>query len=199
MYLHFEGLDLAGKSTLCKRIAEKLSIEKIRQNSISEDNQLYAKANELRKGDLMDTASLGWLYYAAMLVDFEKFNTPNFNLIQDSTILLRSLAFHLAMNTPILPDYFIGKIDKHPKFDFSFVLVASRESRLERLEKRRKNQLGPEDFIVRDNPELFYAMESILVDFSVKYFKAEIIDTSNLENPIESDSIIQSISKKIGL
>lgn len=199
MYLHFEGLDLAGKSTLCKRLKEKWPVEQTRHNSISDGNILYEKANELRKKDSLDSELLGWLYYAAMILDLEKFSKSEGRIIQDSTILLRSLAFHLGHKTPVLPEFLIKALDKHPRFDYSFVLVASRECRLKRLEKRRENQLGPEDFIVRDNPDLFYKMESILVDYSIKYFNAKVIDTSDLEYPDKSDSIIESIIKVVGV
>jgi hypothetical protein len=70
------------------------------------------------------------------------------------------------------------QFDRHPRFDRSFVLVADHQTRLERLAKRRPQNLGPEDLLVRDKPELFYAMERQLVDYATRHFGAVVVDTS---------------------
>ncbi|MDW8244785.1 MAG: hypothetical protein RMJ88_16375, partial [Thermogemmata sp.] len=49
---------------------------------------------------------------------------------------------------------------------------------LERLAKRRSQNLGPEDFLVRDEPQRFYAMERQLVDYASRHFGAVVLDTS---------------------
>lgn len=176
--IHFEGLDLAGKSTVCRLFREHARGEwQVRRNSLIVDNPVYDLADRFRK-ERKDEEMVGWLYYAALLLDLEQFEPAADPVIQDSTILLRSLAFHKVRGTPFLVDRLESLIDRHPRFDRSFVLVADHQTRLERLAKRRTQNLGPEDLLVRDTPERFYAMERLLVDYATRYFSAVVLDTS---------------------
>lgn len=194
MHVLFEGLDLAGKSTLCRRFQEKAEGHwAIRSNSIIEDNEIFRVANQLRKEGSFSPETLGNLFYAALLGDLEKFSYPDANVIQDSTIVLRSLAYHTVSKTPRLPELFEELLERHPRFDYAFVCSAPREVRLQRLAIRRKQNLGPEDFLVRDEPDTFFAMESILIDHARRAFNAEIIDTGNLENAEGLDRVFDVI------
>lgn len=92
--------------------------------------------------------------------------------------MLRSIAFHKVRGTPALADRLESLNDRHPRFDRSFVLVADHQTRLDRLAKRRPQNLGPEDFLVRDEPVRFYAMERQLVDYATRHFGAVVLDTS---------------------
>lgn len=178
MQVHFEGLDLAGKSTVCRLFLQHVPGEwQVRRNALLPDNPIYQLADRLRKEGTGDE-SVGWLYHAALLLDLERYEPPRGNVIQDSTILLRSLAFHRVHGTPGLADRLETLLDRHPRFDRSFVLVADHQTRLERLAKRRPQNLGPEDLLVRDKPELFYAMERQLVDYATRHFGAVVVDTS---------------------
>ncbi|MBD3398555.1 hypothetical protein GF413_05795 [Candidatus Micrarchaeota archaeon] len=192
MYILFEGLDLAGKSTVCRRFAERFG-EKwtIRSNSIIEHNPVFKTVNDLRKKGSLSPETLGNLFYSSLLLDLEWFEAPKTDTIQDSTIILRSLAYHTVNETPLLPDLFQSLLTRHPKFDFAFVCKASRETRLARLLIRRKENLGPEDFIVRDNYDKFMAMEECLVNHAIKTFNAHIIDTSDLEKEEGLDEVIR--------
>lgn len=178
MYVHFEGLDLAGKSTVCRLFREHARGEwQVRHNALVPDNPIYHLADRLRK-EAAGEETVGWLYHAALLLDLEQYEPPEGDVIQDSTILLRSLAFHRVRGTPGLVDRFETLLDRHPRFDQSFVLVADHHTRLERLAKRRPQNVGPEDFLVRDAPERFYAMERCLVDYATRHFGAVVLDTS---------------------
>jgi hypothetical protein len=178
MHLHFEGLDLAGKSTVCRRFREQARGDwQVRHNALAPDNRVYALADELRRAGHA-AEPIGWLYHAALLFDLKSFTPPPCDTLQDSTILLRSLAFHTVQGTPGLVDRLEALIERHPRFDRSFVLVASHETRLQRLAIRRPQNLGPEDFLVRDDPRRFFAMEAVLVDRATRHFAATVIDTS---------------------
>lgn len=178
MYLHFEGLDLAGKSTVCRRFCEQArGTWTVRHNSLITNNRVYVLADELRRvGHAPEP--IGWLYHAALLFDLEQFEQPATDTLQDSTILLRSLAFHRVAGTTDLTDRFEVLLDRHPRFSRSFVLVADHETRLARLAIRRPQNLGPEDFLVRDDPQRFFAMERVLVDYAERNFAATVVDTS---------------------
>lgn len=178
MHVHFEGLDLAGKSTVCRLFLEHARGEwQVRHNALVPGNPIYDLADRLRR-EGRGEESVGWLYHAALLLDLEQYEPAERDVIQDSTVLLRSLAFHKVRGTPALVDRLESLIDRHPRFDRSFVLVADHQTRLKRLAKRRPQNLGPEDFLVRDEPERFYAMESQLVDYATRYFGAVVLDTS---------------------
>jgi thymidylate kinase len=179
MYIHFEGLDLAGKSTVCQLICQHTQGNwQVRRNALTMNNSIYELADRMRREKAGNEETIGWLYYAALLFDLEQFEQPVGNIIQDSTILLRSLAFHKVRGTPVLVERLEVLLDQHPRFDRSFVLVADHQTRIERLAKKRACELGPEDFLVRDDPKRFYTMEHQLVDYATRHFDAIVLDTS---------------------
>lgn len=148
MYILFEGLDLAGKSTVCRRFQANAAGEwSIRSNSLVQDNPVFELANRLRKENALSAETLGNLFHVALLTDLERFSVPSSDVIQDSTIVLRSLAYHTINHTPRLPQLLEALLEHHPRFDQAFVCSASREVRLQRLAIRRKENLGPEDFL----------------------------------------------------
>jgi hypothetical protein len=193
MQLHFEGLDLAGKSTVCRRLRQQARGEwEVRHNALTPDNRAHALADEVRKaGGSPET--VGWVYHAALLLDLDCYRPPAANLIQDSTILLRSLAFHKVRCTPGLVDRLEALLERHPRFDHSFVCVASHEARLRRLQVRRPENLGPEDLLVRDDPRTFFAMEQALLDYATRHFAAAVLDTSGLEEQERLDMVFRHL------
>jgi thymidylate kinase len=183
MYVHFEGLDLAGKTTVCRRFCQQAKGDWMtRHNALNSENPIGQLADELRRGGRYNDETIGWCYHAALLADLETYQKPKVNTLQDSTILLRSLAYHTVSGTPRLVESLLTLMGEHPRFDRSFVCVASKEIRLDRLKRRRPQNLSPEDFIVRDDFGRFKAMEDVLIDYAKRYFDAVIIDTSDLEN-----------------
>lgn len=197
LYIHFEGMDLAGKTTATQRFMEKSNSQwEIRRNSIVPENPIHKLADSLRHADAYDAEVLGNLYVAALMADIRSFKWPEVNTIQDSTILLRSLAYHTVRGTPRLIEVLAELVPCHPKFDSSFVFTASIEKRLERLQMRAKyqpDQLSAEDLFVRDKPEKFLAMEACLIDLSRKYFHSVRIDTTGLT----PEDVVGEISKYI--
>ena len=184
MHIHFDGLDLAGKSTLCKRFKERAGGNwEVVHNALVADNPVWELADRLRKEGCYGDQTIGWCYHAALLADREAYRPPaaEENRLQDSTILLRSLAHHTVAGTPGLPAALTELLECHPRFDKSFVCVASTEVRCRRLSVRRKENLAAEDFIVRDDPGRFQAMEEVLVEHAVRHFDATVIDTSDME------------------
>jgi thymidylate kinase len=187
-YVHFEGMDLAGKSTATRLFAEASGTEwAVRRNSLDPDNPLFLLADSLRKDDAYSAETLGNLYVAALMADIERYQEPESNTIQDSTILLRSLAYHTINKTPRVAEALSGLITAHPQFDQSFVFTASIASRQGRLEERMRTnpeEVAPDDLMVLRKPEKFMAMESCLVDLAQTAFHATVVDTTEL-NPAE--------------
>lgn len=182
-----EGLDLAGKSTVCRRfVAQARGTWVVRRNSLVEHNRVYALADELRRADKLADEPLGWLYLAALradLADLER-SPPaaDVNFLHDSTILVRSVAHHGARHRSDLVRQFIDLVPAMPRFDHAFVCVADRETRLRRLAKRRPENLGPDDFIVRDDFAMFTRMQDRVIELVTTHFGGGVIDTSGLES-----------------
>ena len=195
--IHLEGLDLAGKSTVSALLASHLKADH-RKNSLITDNFLHRRAELMRKNKTIDDESLSWVYYACMLIDIERYRPPEKPCVQDSTIILRSLAFNKAKGNHELAAAFEEKLPVHPRFSLTVVLSAGDEARLKRLEGRiSRGNDNPEDYIIRDNLELFHAMDACLSEYAVKYFNALIIDTSKLEQEGEKERVVAEILRRL--
>ena len=194
--IHVEGLDLAGKSTVCRYLVAKSGAQH-RNNTLLSSSPIHVQAELLRKRDLLDPAGLGWIYYGCMLFDLENYVVPDAPVVQDSTILLRSIAYHEVFGDRALAAKFRMLLPRHPRFAYSCVLVASDEVRLSRLEGRcSRHNDNPEDFLIRRDPAGFHEMERILVETAREHFGAETIDTSFLEQEGEKDRVADLILEK---
>ncbi len=72
-YLHFEGMDLAGKTTATQNFIKSTNSEwEIRRNSLSSENPIHRLADSLRKAEAYDAEVLGNLYVAALMNDEKK-------------------------------------------------------------------------------------------------------------------------------
>jgi thymidylate kinase len=187
MRILMEGLDLAGKSTVCRRfIAQARGSWVIRRNSLVENNRVYAIADELRRADALADEPLGWLYLAALHADLAELaasqTADNQDILQDSTILVRSVAHHSSRGRQELVEQFVDLAPAMPRFDHAFVCVADRETRLRRLARRRPENLGPDDFLVRDDYAMFSRMQEKVIDLVTSRFGGVVVDTSGLED-----------------
>ncbi|MEK7507661.1 MAG: hypothetical protein AAB602_01080 [Patescibacteria group bacterium] len=185
IYIHFDGLDLAGKTTTVDLFVKKAGGKwEVRTNTIVQVNPITDFANKLKKGvKVYDQKVLGYLYAVALLADIKEFHWPEVNTVQDSATLLRSLAYHTAMGNSGVASFLMKLIQTHPKFDASFILTASVEARLDRLKMREKlypEQVSPGDKLVLENSELLLTMEASLVDIGEKYFDSVVINTTSL-------------------
>lgn len=183
-YIHFEGMDLAGKTTATQNFIKSTGQEwEIRRNSLSKENPIHLLADSLRKENVYDAEVLGNLYVAALMADIRSFIWPSKDTIQDSTIILRSIAYHTVRGTPRIREVLLDLLPEHPKFDASFVFTASIEERVKRLQQRMikaPNEVSDEDMMVINKPEKFLAMEAALIDASKIAFHSVIVDTSSL-------------------
>ena len=94
-YIHFEGMDLAGKSTATRLLTEGSKEPwEVRSNSIDPDNLLFRLADDLRNNQVYSATTMGPLSVAARLADVEHFNPPEVNTIQAPPILIPSQAWH---------------------------------------------------------------------------------------------------------
>jgi thymidylate kinase len=183
-YLHIEGMDLSGKTTLANNYAAVSPLEwQVNSNALGQGNPIWELADDLRKKDAYDGEIVGNLYVTALMADIRGFERPTANTIQDSTVALRSLAYHVVRGTPRLADVLQDLIKEHPRFDASFYLAASMEARRSRLDQRIRDnpeEVAPDDLMVVRNPDRFVAMEGVLREWSTKIFDSVVIDTTNM-------------------
>ena len=201
-YTYFEGLDLAGKTATAERLMELIKGDwNMRHATLLndiKDNPILMLAHSMNIQDAHDAEILGNLYAAAIEFDLSNFKRPETNTIQDSLILIRTLAHHTVNGTPRISQILQDIYPRHPQFDSSFIFTANIEQRLKRLEQRQRNNpesVTNDDLLIKTNPEKFLAREACLIDFSKQLFHSVLIDTSNLNK----DEVVGKIIAKAGL
>jgi len=199
MFVLFEGLDLSGKSTLCRRLSESTGWS-IRNNSLlpKGENPYYSDARESHKMQSATDLEVGEIFLKALQYDIEHYANPGTPYIQDSTILLRSIAYHQEIGNIDLVRKFEAFLEKHPKPFVSFLCQPSIEVRLKRLSGRiSRNNDTPEDHIIRQDPDRFRRMENTISGLVRRHFKMRALDTSLLEDPDKSRELLHSVSQTI--
>lgn len=184
-YLLVEGMDLAGKSTLNRKLVEDGLFKEKRHNSICESghNEIYLFTDKLRLTRNYTPEILGPMYVSALLEDIRNFSYPKVPTVQDSTIILRSLAFNKVMGIKSVVRSLEEVAEKHPKFSRAVLLTADIKTRQKRLQMRineAPETVAEDDLMVLKKPEKFIAMEQYLVSFGKKYFHTKVIDTTDL-------------------
>ncbi len=168
VHLHIDVMDLAGKTTATNNIILKFGGKwEVRRNSLNRGNPIYDLADQLRVAGSYDAEVLGWLYTVALRADIHGFKRPEMSSIQDSTIYLRSYAYHTVKGNHKIIQVLEDIFPQHPDFDVSVVLIADIQSRLERLRKRQLEcpwEVAQDDLMVMRDQERFTAMEACLVD-----------------------------------
>ena len=103
--LHIEGMDLSGKTTLAHNFASASPMDwQVNSNALGQGNPIWELADDLRKRDAYDAEVVSNVYLAGLMADIRTFQEPSSNTIQDSTVALRSLAYHVVRGTPRLAD-----------------------------------------------------------------------------------------------
>ncbi|HYH75796.1 MAG TPA: hypothetical protein VD735_07620 [Candidatus Saccharimonadales bacterium] len=184
-YMHLEGMDLSGKTTTAARYAEQSPLDwRVNHNSISEHNPIYELADKLRLEDAYDPEVVGNVYVAALMGDMRTFERPSgINVIQDSTIVLRSLAYHTVKKTPRLGSMLQDIAAEHPRFDASFYLYADMDARRDRLAQRQAErpwEVAEDDLMILKDPKRFEDMEAMLQHWSTTIFNSTVIDTTEM-------------------
>lgn len=183
-YFHIEGMDLAGKSTATKAVFEALEGKAVvRHNTLQQKSKFHKIVDDLRLSQKLDNESLGQLYFQVLKDDLSRFSYPEIDTIQDSTILLRSLSWHMARKNEDLSEQFLGLIPQHPQFTGSVLLTATIEVRQKRLQYRIEEDplsVAIDDLMVINEPDLFMKMGENLVHYTTKFFGTRVIDTSSL-------------------
>lgn len=180
-----EGLDLAGKSTLCQGL--KAHFEKTgwkvrsANGELCPDNPTARVAREMVRWDPGFTGpEAGGLFMAAHLWDARHFKPPGAGEVhlQDSC-WLRSLAFERVIGTPELATMMEAQSRSFPVFDAAIVLTASLETRRARLAQRAQNDLH--DLFAFKNPDKFFRIELELAELAWRKAGALVLATDGLD------------------
>lgn len=185
IYMHVEGMDFAGKSVVSEQfIANQNEPWQIWNNTISPhvSNPISRLADDLQQQGIFDSEIHGMLYNAALLAEIRSFRSPQINTIQDSSIFLRSMAYHIVTGKERLMRELELFSSEHPRFDASYMLTAEHSARLDRLAMRKAKgeKVSEHDLMFVKFPERFYAMEKCLIELVSRYFHGKVLDTSRL-------------------
>ncbi len=193
-YIHIEGMNLGGKSTVCRELASRFTPQlRIRRDALYDKNIMYITADARRRGGTDGPENLSTLYLAAVSEDIKHFTWPSAPTLRDSTILLRSMVFYRVIGMARTADAFEALLPRYPKFSRTVVLTASIESRIERLamrNDRNPGDVGFDDLLVLRDPKLFLEMEQLLVRTCAEKFDARRIDTTHCTVEAIVDAII---------
>lgn len=187
MRIHIEGMDLSGKTTLAANLMHQDLIRGnhvLRNNRLMPNNEIAALADKLRIEGAYNTRIIGQLYVAAVSADLHSSSVdyPE-NVVQDSTIILRSIAYHTIRNNQDIVKSLSECMQAHPTFDHSFYLKCDISERRRRLLKRQEEEpdtVADDDTAVVTSPGAFQEMDNVLCDLSVRNFGSIIIDTTRL-------------------
>lgn len=193
-YVHIEGVDLSGKTSVSKALVEQQTEEwQIRAAILTDTpNPLRDLADQLCEESAYGNDTIGLAYAAALKADLDSFRRPEINTVQESTILLRSLAYHAINGNTLVLHVFEDLAMQHPTFDHSFMLTASREARLARLAQRAHNT--DHDLLIVRDPKRFFKMEDCIKDYSEALFGTVTIDTTDLSINEVADYIDHEIA-----
>jgi thymidylate kinase len=177
-----EGLDYAGKSTLCKNLVNEFNNEGFeakynkgniirnclddytRQELYSENSDLMRLNALLTLGPLVDSLaedSLSGIDY----------------LVQESYID-RTIGYNKAHQIPYFSELLEGLYDRLLQFDVSFFLDADISERRRRYEKRTDERNKYDDMIFQD-PERFLEMNETIKESVLRRPNSYVIDTTD--------------------
>jgi hypothetical protein len=193
---HIEGMDLAGKSTAVAHLATAAG-GCVHHNSLLDTNPIYELADELRRTSGATASALGPLYLSALTYDLDNISDVASPGVQDSTILLRSVAYNEVLGARDVVRGLKAELPRHPRFGHSVVLTASIDARRHRLDERRAvapEEVASDDLLIESAPEMFCEMERALVDYSRAHFDGVVLDTTELSK----DEVRLAVSSMIG-
>lgn len=196
-YIHIEGLDLSGKTSVTNEIVNMRLDEGeewvVRHRTLSDErNELQYIADKMCGQRKHSELEVGLTYVAALRFDLDNFKYPEVNTIQESTVLLRSLAYHAIRGNSKVVAELEDMAALHPKFEQSYLLTARPEIRLARLATRASNSHN--DLLIVRDPKRFARIEDKIEEYSQELFGSEIIDTSDMSTQEAAEYINGNIT-----
>lgn len=186
-----EGLDLAGKTTLCEGLVQKLEaiglIVVLSKNNLLGQNAVGKRAKEYALGTPVTNLETGALFLASHFYDTTLFQIPPEGVVhlQDSS-WLRTVSHHSMHGTPVVPELAEALFDAHPKFGTVIYLTANIEVRKQRVierEARRPGTNTPGDYMSHTDPDFVIRHDRKLLDITYGFYPDVcVIDTSSMSD-----------------
>lgn len=196
--VQIDGLDLAGKTSTIRFLKNQFTGDTVvnhisylgtrKSNPKLKDAEILHESNATSKDKIKG-------FFDALSHESSLYNHPECNVIQDSSILMRTMA-HQGSNS-YAGELFSTIVPSLPKFDLFVILTADLDSRIQRLEKRKQEltqEITVDDSLILTNPDLFFAKENQLIKYSKLWFDPLILDTSYQTIEEITDTIVQSLS-----
>ena len=184
IHLLLEGLDFSGKTSAANNYAKNSStIYQVNYSKLTEQNPFHDFATEMAKKGIYNSAVTGKLYLAGIIHDILSYKDDETQIIQDSTVATKSLAYHIVRETPYVIEELHDLLEKYPKPKYSYYLYADISTRIERMHKRMKEDpysVTPTDLVLIKDPKMFEKQEEILREISMNHFNSRFLDTTNM-------------------
>ena len=182
-----EGLDLAGKTTMCEGLVSKLHAEgwqvTLAKNNLLGENVVGKRAKRYAVGAHTTTLETGAMFLASHFYDTTLFRSLEEGVIhlQDSS-WLRTVSYNLMRETPIIPELADALFQAHPRFGTVIYLTANIEVRKRRVQGREAKHPGtntPGDFMSFTDPEFVMRHDRKLLDTTRRFYPdVDVVDTS---------------------
>lgn len=174
-----EGMDLSGKTTIIKYLAEIMNIDMIQERTLSGNSAIFDFTVAQSKKGQLHPDLINKLYTLAINEDLYNYKPQeNRIILQDSYFALRSYALMKQNYPDTLAKDVYKLLQLFPKPELVFYLTASTEERIKRNLKRDKPMAYMEKLLMT-NPKEFELIERNLQDITTSLFDAEIINTQN--------------------
>ncbi len=178
-HIYIEGSDCTGKDSLGALLADKYQITNIQKLSMHSNNPWDAdRTGELPSGHPLFPAYL----IRSILWDIRRFQPNKVDRqLQISFTAARSSAWTRATGDP-LKDVFTDLLKFTPKFQHTFLLMASVEVKQERLKKRAAEggHASVIDKMVFTKPDFVRNVDSELKTVMENHLNATVINTDSL-------------------
>ena len=177
-----EGLDYAGKSTLCKNLVNGFSNEGF-EAKYNKGNVIKNCLDDYTRKELYsensDLIRLNALLTIGPLVDsLAENNLSGIDFLVQESYIDRTIGYNKAHVIPYFSELLEELYDKLLQFDISFFLDADIDERRKRYERRKDERNKYDDMIFKD-PDKFLEMNEKIKKLTLRRPNSYLIDTSN--------------------
>lgn len=195
-----EGLDLVGKTTLCKKLVNSYPNKFIyKKGTYSESNELYQEVVKKSKMGIYSEETIAWMYIAAARHELDLMSKIQKEqgdkiIIQDSFFLNRMIGVHAIRERKILieaVDELIKKFEFPQQVFYVYSDIDTRQKRF--LERRTIKEPAFGDKLVFEDRKDALLREQLFRRYITRRYDAEILDNSN----IDIDKLVEEVYDKI--
>lgn len=200
----FEGLDLVGKSTLCRNIVNSdLKSFIYRKGLYSSENALYRETVAKSKQGVYSEETIAWMYIAAakheldLLRQGQCFSEDKI-IIQDSFFVNRMMGVHSVTNRKLLLEEIKEILKEFETPQLAFYIYSDLPVRRERFEERKafkKPAFG--DKLVFEDESLAKQRENNYQQFITSTYDATVIDNTKANIEELSQKTLMKIKENL--